>query len=117
MGCMDRFRKARPMGDGNGHKQPIAFPAAAAIPIVGLPFVLEAWFVQILITCKCESPKPVLIVGQPGSAAGQCPSCKKGYVLQAIGIDPKTGQPHFQVAMVMTQPAANIGPGAGQIED
>jgi hypothetical protein len=100
MGVLDRFgRKATPMGDHNG--KPLAFPAAANIPIVGLPFELEVWFIQVLITCKCEAPKPVLIIGQPPAAMGQCPSCKKTYQLQTIGIDPRTGQPHFQIAMVI----------------
>lgn len=108
MGYMDRFRKANTMSHGNGDKPPIPFPAAAAagIPILGLPFTLEGWFIQILITCKCETPKPVLLIGQPGSAGGLCPACKQGYLLQTIGIDPRTGKPHFQIAMV-TAPAAD----------
>lgn len=68
------------------------------VPIVGQPFELNTWLVQILLTCKCEAPKPVLIIGQPGSAAGQCPSCLKIYTLLTIGINP-AGQPSFNVAV------------------
>lgn len=107
MGYMDRFRKATTMNHGNGQQSPVPFPGAAHIPIVGVPFVLEAWFVQILITCKCATPKPVLIVGQPGSAVGLCPSCRKGDQLQTIGIHPTTGQPHFQIAMIVPPSAAD----------
>lgn len=104
------------MGDGNGNVtrpsfgqrlQGLAGVAGQGVPIVGLPFVLEAWFVQILLTCKCDQPKPVLILGQPGTAVGQCPSCLKQYLLQAIGIHPVTGQPHFQVAMITADPSAS----------
>lgn len=112
MGVRDRFgRKATPMSEGNGNITSPSFGQrlqtianAGAVPIIGLPFELNSWFIQILITCKCEAPKPVLIIGQPPAAMGQCPSCKKTYQLQTIGINPHTGQPHFQIAMVMAQP-------------
>jgi hypothetical protein len=80
------------------HLQEIAAGARQDVPIVGLPFVLEGWFVQLLLTCKCDHPKPVLIVGQPGAAAGQCTSCGKVYSLLSIGLNP-AGQPAFNVAM------------------
>lgn len=101
------------MGEGNGNVTRPSFGQrlqgiahAGAVPIVGLPFELEAWFIQILITCKCDHPKPVLIIGQPGSAVGQCPSCKKQYQLQPLAIDPRTGQPGIQLAMIIP-PAAD----------
>lgn len=103
MGYMARFRKATHMGQGNG--KPLAFPASAAIPIIGQPFTLEGWLVQLLVTCKCDAPKPVLIIGQPGSAAGQCPSCKKVYQLKGLGLDPATQQLQFQLAYGIAAPA------------
>lgn len=110
MGYMERLKRTMHMGNGNGSaKSPLHFPNAANVPLIGLPFALEAWFVQILITCKCATPKLVFIIGQPGSAGGQCPSCKQLYGLQGIGIDPVTGQPHFQIAMVTTPSDASPG--------
>jgi hypothetical protein len=110
MGYMARIRKAVTMSNGNGHKPPIAFPGAADVPILGQPFALEAWFIQILLTCKCAHPKPFLIVGQPGTAVGQCASCQQLYQLQAIGINPITGQPHFQIAMIVAPKADGTPP-------
>lgn len=68
------------------------------VPIVGLPFELQGWFVQILLMCKCEQPKPVLLIGQAGSAAGLCPGCGKTYTLLSIGVNP-AGQPAFNVGV------------------
>lgn len=69
------------------------------IPIVGQPFSLEGWFLQIILLCRCDTPKPVLIVGQPGAALGQCGNCRRKYLLQALAIDP-AGKPNFQIAMM-----------------
>lgn len=99
MGYMERLKRTMHMGNGNG-KSPLHFPNAAQVPIVGLPFALEGWLYQILLTCKCATPKPVLIIGLPGVAAGQCPSCKQVYGLHGVTVDPVTGQPQFQIAMV-----------------
>jgi hypothetical protein len=90
-------------GNGNGHRPPLRFAPTVAVPIVGLPFALESWFVQILIMCKCEHPGPVLIIGQPGQAAGQCRSCHRIYGLAAIGIDAQTQQPNFQLTISVPQ--------------
>lgn len=88
--------------------QEIAAGARQDVPIVGLPFMLEGWFVQLLLTCKCAQPKPVLILGQPGAAAGQCASCKTVYTLLSMGLNPQ-GQPAFNVAMSAGPAAAAPG--------
>lgn len=103
MGYGQRTRKAQAMGDNNGQRPTFGrrlqeLAATAGVPILGQPFVLEAWFLQMIVTCQCEQPKPVLIIGQPGSAAGQCRSCGKVYTLLAIGLNPN-GQPQFNVAV------------------
>lgn len=91
------------MGGHNGNVrtfgdrlQQMAAEARKDVPIVGQSFVLEGWFLQLLITCRCEHPKPVLIVGQPGTAAGQCSSCKTIYTLLVMGVNAQ-GQPSFNV--------------------
>lgn len=101
----DRFKRRKAeqtMGNVHTFGQQLQSLAGATpnVPIIGQPFVLEAWFVQLLITCNCERPKPVLIVGQPGAAGGVCSACGKTYVLQAIGLNPN-GQPSFNVAVVL----------------
>lgn len=86
--------------NGNGHTPaPITFPTKAAIPIIGQPFELKLWFVQLLVTCKCADPQPVLIVGIPGGAQGQCSACHRVFVLQSLGVDPATGNPQFNLGM------------------
>lgn len=84
--------------NGNGSKPPIPFPASAQIPIIGQAFQFESWFVTLVLTCKCERPAVVTIVGMPGNAGGQCKSCGKIYALQAIGVD-AAGKPQFQLGM------------------
>jgi hypothetical protein len=100
------------MGGNNGNVrtfgdrlQQMAAKARQDVPIVGQPFVLEGWFLQLLLTCRCEHPKPVLILGQPGAAAGQCASCHTVYTLISLGLNPQ-GQPSFNVAMSAAPPTA-----------
>jgi hypothetical protein len=105
------------MANDNGQskfgKQLAALAAAHSVPIVGLPFVLEGWLVQILLTCKCTGgPRPVLIIGQPGAAVGQCPGCQSFYTLLSIGLNP-AGQPSFNVAMTAPPSAPNPADAGG----
>lgn len=87
-----------PNGNGNG-KPPIPFASAAAqIPIIGQAFQFENWFVTLILTCRCERPTVVTVVGVPGTAAGQCKSCGKVYALQSLGVD-AAGRPQFQMGM------------------
>jgi hypothetical protein len=85
--------------NGNGSRPPIPFGAPSqAIPIVGQTFELKTWFLQLLVMCRCQSPQPVLLIGQPGSAGGRCAACRRVYQLQSISIDPASGQPQFGIA-------------------
>lgn len=89
--------------NGNGHRPPLAFPGA--VPILGQPFALAYWHVEIVLMCKCERPMPVVIIGQPKQAAGQCQSCGRVYGLAAIGLHPQTGQPQFSFSIATPAPA------------
>ena len=66
------------------------------VPIIGAPMI-KGWFVTLLIQCNCEGKEPFFFGGQYG-AQGQCPACKKVYLLQ--GIDSSIpGQMNFQLAL------------------
>jgi hypothetical protein len=96
--------------NGNG-KPPLTFAAPKPqIPIIGQPFKLEGWMVQIFLTCKCEAGSLVVIIGQPGTAAGRCAGCGKVYVL--AGVTPSaSGELHFSFAVKTSAPAAVPGTG------
>lgn len=55
-------------------------PPVAAVPIIGQPVELRAWFFQLLLVCKCSNT-PLLMIGSPGQANITCPECKKTYRL------------------------------------
>ena len=94
MGHAERFRRL--MNGGNGSVAPRVDDAN--IPIIGAPFTLEGWFFQIVLMCRCDNPKPVLLVGQPPHAKSQCQHCKRIYMLLGISITPD-GKPNFNVGM------------------
>jgi hypothetical protein len=70
----------------------------SALPIVGQPFTLKDWFLQLLVTCNCSSrPEPLLIIGQVG-ATSTCSACGRHFVLQAIVPD-AAGQLQLSIGM------------------
>lgn len=78
----------------------LAFPSAN-IPVVGMPFEIKAWHVNILMMCKCENPQPVQLIGVPDGinvgAQGTCTSCKSVFILKNMTIQGIETQ--FQIAM------------------
>lgn len=89
---------------GTNGRPPLAFPAAPAIPIVGQPFTIKQWFVQLVGTCNCSPrPEPVLIIGQVGAASAPCPLCGRVFVLQGVKGGATEGQLHLSIGMM--QPA------------
>lgn len=81
-----------------GH--PVPFPAAPAIPIVGQPCTVVAWFPTLNLVCNCEAKQPLLVVGFGNLTV--CPACKRGFMLQAVKHDSRTPTPpHFDINVVL----------------
>lgn len=78
---------------------PLTFPTS--IPIVGQPFTLHAWFATVLITCNCPAHTPLMIVGP---TLAPCLACKKGYQIQSVTFDARTGKAHVNLAMFAIEP-------------
>lgn len=93
------------MDDGNnGHKPTLAFKGPNAIPIVGQPFTIKAWFPTVMLVCNCEGKQPVMI---PRGAAAQCPSCKKLYTIQQLAFTPE-GNVNFGIGVMTPEAAAEM---------
>ncbi len=75
------------------------------IPIVGQPFEVKGWLIQVLLVCKCETPQPILLIGLPGQAAAQCPSCKRIFGLTGLGMAPN-GDMQFQIGQMVKREEA-----------
>jgi len=97
--------------NGNGKIHPFGGKPAAAVPIVGQPFTLKGWWMQLLVTCNCSArPEPLLIIGQAGAASPACPSCGRQIVLQGLKAD-AAGQLQFQIGATVPTPDGSLSAG------
>lgn len=81
---------------------PIAFPGAANVPIVGQPFEILHVVPLVIGRCKCREDNPTFaITGQ--QAAAQCHVCNRLYFIGALHFDRNSG--NWQVSLGCEIPA------------
>lgn len=84
---------------------PIPFAARPDVPLLGQPCTINAWIPVMNLTCNCEKI-PLLIAGLGHQV--NCPKCAKGYKLNGIAHDIRTGQPpHFEIEVILPRSPAN----------
>lgn len=73
-------------------KPPFQFrpQGAQAVPILGTPYDLKAVLPTVILHCKCEAA--TLIVLQGLGAQGQCPVCRRAFMLE--GVEAAINGPH-----------------------
>lgn len=58
------------------------------VPIIGEPFRVEGAFLHVVLRCKCKpagQEEILVVIGLPGQMRVQCATCKKVYILAAMG--------------------------------
>lgn len=71
-----------------GPRQPMPFQGGRNVPIIGQPFEVTGMLITVVVVCKCELQRSLLVTS---NAVTECPGCHKGYVVQQI--DWTAGQP------------------------
>ena len=63
----------------------------STIPVIGQPFTVYEVDPVVLMTCKCQSDNPPLVL--MGVNLGRtCPQCKKTYIITKVMFDRVSGQ-------------------------
>lgn len=78
---------------------PIQFPGAGHVPILGQPARLLAFQPTVLLQCNCDGKHPLLAIGLGAVVA--CPGCKRRFTLKGFAWSQETGL-QAQLGLVMT---------------
>lgn len=84
---------------GNNGRAPSSQFPGANVPIVGQPFEVVGFLVSVVVLCRCEGRRSLLVTS---NQVTQCPACKKGYVVHAVNWQ-KDQPPAFRLAIVVPE--------------
>ena len=72
--------------------------AAPAIPILGQPIAVKAFFPTVLGVCNCEAQAPILLVA---TAVVDCPACGRRFQVQGVQFDLQAGKLHVNIGVIL----------------